>query len=110
MKLHKLVIAQLLILIIFVHALQTHASNTKSEEKIQIRWYTQLSDHKDDYIRIAKERFVEKFNEKVYSYLFDKIGKVKERFFFLLNGKIVTLETKVNDGDVLAILPPIIGG
>ena len=61
MRLNKIVIAQLLIFIIFVHALQTHASNTKSEEKIQIRWYTQVSDHEDNDIRIEKEAFVERF-------------------------------------------------
>ena len=54
--------------------------------------------------------FVEKFDEKVYRHLFDENRKVKERFFFLLNGKTVTLKTKVKDGDILAILPPIIGG
>jgi len=54
--------------------------------------------------------FVEKFDEKVYHHLFDENRKVKERFFFILNGKTVTLKTKVKDGDILAILPPIIGG
>ena len=54
--------------------------------------------------------FVDKFGEKIYHHLFDEDGKVKESYLFLLNGKTVTLETKVKDGDVLAILPPIIGG
>ena len=54
--------------------------------------------------------FVEKFGEKVYHYLFNEDGKVKESYLFLLNRKIVTLEKKVENGDVLAILPPLIGG
>ena len=54
--------------------------------------------------------FAEQYGKKVYHYLFDENGKVKESNLFLLNGKTVILETKVKENDVLAIIPPIIGG
>ena len=65
----------------------------------------------DTVLKTLKQRYGKRFVEYVYE------GKTKEvRVFlqFLVNGKSATtmngLETELEDGDVLAILPPVGGG
>ena len=65
----------------------------------------------DTVLKTLKQRYGKRFVEYVYE------GKTKEvRGFlqFLVNGKSATtmngLETELEDGDVLAILPPVGGG
>ncbi|MGD6809535.1 MAG: MoaD/ThiS family protein [Candidatus Bathyarchaeia archaeon] len=56
----------------------------------------------------------EKYNKSFIDYVFDPDGQVKGFLQFLINGTSATtlqgLETTLQEGDVLAILPPIGGG
>jgi len=56
----------------------------------------------------------EKYGKKARDYLFEKDGMLKETLSFLVNGKSITglngPKTKLVDGDVLAIIPPVGGG
>jgi molybdopterin synthase sulfur carrier subunit len=65
----------------------------------------------DAVLKTLVQRYGERFVEYVYD---EKNGKVKGFLQFLINGKSVAtpngLETELQDGDVLAILPPVGGG
>ena len=56
----------------------------------------------------------EKYGKEARDYLFEKDGMLKETLSFLVNGKSITglngPKTKLVDGDVLAIIPPVGGG
>jgi MoaD family protein len=56
-------------------------------------------------------RYGKSFVEYVYD---QKTGQVREFLQFLVNGRSVTeserFDTKLSDGDVLAIIPPVGGG
>lgn len=62
MKFNKSIFFSIVLLVFVSYSLQASSSRAKATEKIQIRWYTQISDHEDDDVRIAKEAFVERFN------------------------------------------------
>jgi MoaD family protein len=62
-------------------------------------------------LKVLNERYGTSFEE----YVFDpKTHHVRGFLQFLINGKSVSslnaIETKLNEGDVLAILPPVGGG
>jgi MoaD family protein len=64
-------------------------------------------------IKTVLERLDEKYGKEFYNYVYEpKTGQVKGFLQFLVNGitAINGLETKLKDGDLLAILPPIGGG
>jgi len=56
----------------------------------------------------------EKHGEKFTRYLYDEEGTVRGHLSFFINGKSITtwqgLKTKLEENDVLAILPPVGGG
>jgi MoaD family protein len=62
-------------------------------------------------LRVLNERYGTPFEEYVYD---PKTHNVRGFLQFLINGKSVSsinvIETKLNEGDVLAILPPVGGG
>ena len=65
----------------------------------------------DAVLKKLRQSYGERFVEYVYD---RKTGEVKGFLQFLVNGKSAAtlngLETKLEDGDVLAILPPVGGG
>lgn len=64
-------------------------------------------------IKIVLERLAEKYGKTFHNYVYEeKTGQVKGFLQFLVNGITITdgLETKLKDGDLLAILPPVGGG
>ena len=62
-------------------------------------------------LETLKRRYGKQFVEYVYD---RKTGEVKGFLQFLINGKSATtmngLQTSLQDGDVLAVLPPVGGG
>ncbi len=65
----------------------------------------------DTVLKTLAQRYGNRFADYVYDH---KTGEVKGFLQFLINGKSATtlneLETELEDGDVLAILPPVGGG
>jgi molybdopterin synthase sulfur carrier subunit len=65
----------------------------------------------DKVLKILAQRYGKRFVEYVYD---DKTDDVKGFLQFLINGKSAAtlngLQTELEDGDVLAILPPVGGG
>jgi MoaD family protein len=58
---------------------------------------------------------VQRYGKRFVEYIYDaKTGEVKSFLQFLVNGKSAAtlngLQTELDDGDVLAILPPVGGG
>jgi molybdopterin synthase sulfur carrier subunit len=65
----------------------------------------------DKVLKILAQRYGKRFVEYVYD---DKTDEVKDFLQFLINGKSAAtlngLQTELEDGDVLAIHPPVGGG
>lgn len=65
----------------------------------------------DTVLKALAKEYGRHFTEYVYD---GKTGETKGFLQFLLNGRSITtpnlLETKLSDGDVLAIIPPVGGG
>jgi molybdopterin synthase sulfur carrier subunit len=65
----------------------------------------------DLVLKMLSKKYGTPFNEYVYN---DKTGQPRNFLQFLVNGTstqtLSGLETLLNDGDVLAILPPVGGG
>jgi len=65
----------------------------------------------DLVLKMLAQRFGKRFVEYVYD---GKTGEVRGFLQFLVNGKSAStqngIETELEDGDVLAILPPVGGG
>ena len=96
--------------------------------KISVRFFTSLreiADKKEETLKFPEDekatvdmvlktlsqRYGKPFVEYVYN---GKTGEVRGFLQFLVNGKNATamngLQTELEDGDVLAILPPVGGG
>ena len=64
----------------------------------------------DELVTVLANRYGKKFRE----YIYDKRGEVQPFLSFLVNGKNVNtmngLDTKLENGDAIAILPPVGGG
>ena len=65
----------------------------------------------DRVLKTLRRRYGESFVEYVYAH---ETGEVRGFLQFLVNGKSAStlnrLETELEDGDVIAILPPVGGG
>jgi MoaD family protein len=96
--------------------------------EISVRFFTTLREvtgKKEETIRfktgekvtvnVIIEKLAKKHGKNFTDYVFDrKTGNVKGFLQFLINGRsastIKGLDTKLADGDILAIIPPVGGG
>ena len=81
----------------------------KKEEKLD------LSEDRNVTVDMILRRLGEKYGKPFVNYVYEKKGGETRGFLqFLVNGKSATtlkgLQTELQDGDVLAILPPVGGG
>lgn len=72
---------------------------------------------KDETVTVDKvlKRLTQRYGRKFVEYVYDsKTGQVKGFLQFLINGRSASsfdgLATRLADGDVLAIIPPVGGG
>ena len=66
-------------------------------------------------VDVVLKKLAQRYGKRFVEYVYDeKTGGVKDFLQFLVNGKSAAtlngLQTELEDGDVLAILPPIGGG
>jgi molybdopterin synthase sulfur carrier subunit len=74
-----------------------------------------FSGREDVTVDTVLERLVELHGKSFVEYVYDqKDGKVRGFLQFLVNGRSISsfegLGTRLSDGDVLAIIPPVGGG
>jgi molybdopterin synthase sulfur carrier subunit len=64
----------------------------------------------DEFVTLLSERYGKNFRE----YIYNKKGEPQEFLSFLINGTNINnmqgLDTKLKNGDIVAILPPVGGG
>ncbi len=81
----------------------------KREETLKFRYSKAVT--VNEVLKRLGERYGKSFVEYVYD---SKTGEVKGFLQFLVNGRSAStlngLDTKLADGDVLAIIPPVGGG
>ena len=93
--------------------------------KVEVKFFTSLREitgKKVDTIQLQDAITVnelvkmlsEKYGKKFREYIYDKDGVTQEFLSFLVNGKNINkmqgFDTKLEDQDVIAILPPVGGG
>jgi len=93
--------------------------------KVKVKYFTYLREligKREEEYEFEKEltigeliKFIaEKYGKEAERYLFEENGRLKEILSFLVNGKsIMSLDgpkTKLKDGDIVAIIPPVGGG
>ena len=96
--------------------------------QVSVRFFTSLreiTDKKEETLKFPEGEKVtvdmvlktlsQRYGKPFVEYVYDrKTGEVRGFLQFLVNGKSATtlngLETELEDGDVLAILPPVGGG
>ena len=93
--------------------------------RVQVKFFTSLREitgKKTDEIQLTdkinvKERLTllsEKYGKNFQEYTYNKNGKVQGFLSFLVNGKNINVlegfDTKLKQGDTIAILPPVGGG
>lgn len=96
--------------------------------KVSVRFFTSLreitgerevvlefADEEEIAINVILEKLAKRFGKSFVEYVYDrKTGEVKGFLQFLVNGRSISttkgLNTKLVDGNVLAIIPPIGGG
>jgi MoaD family protein len=65
-------------------------------------------------VKEALKHLSENYGQTFKEYIYNERGRVKGHLEFLINGKSITtlkgFETKLNDGDKIAIIPPVGGG
>ncbi len=65
-------------------------------------------------VKDVLERLAKRHGKEFTDYLYNKEGKVREHLQLLVNGKSVSLleelETRLKEGDKVAIVPPVGGG
>lgn len=92
--------------------------------KVRVRYFTtlrELAETPEERIRLKNratlsdliEVIASKYGKEAQNYLYKK-GKIDPSIYFLINGKnsriLSGLKTKLKDGDIIAIIPPIGGG
>ena len=75
----------------------------------------EFSDSEEATVDLSLKRLSESFGKDFVEYVFnEKTGEVKSYLTLLVNGRSIAvldgLKTRLADGDVLAILPPVGGG
>ena len=93
--------------------------------KVEVKFFTSLREitgKKADEIQLQSVITVEelltllsgKYGEKFREYIYNKKGKVQDFLSFLVNGKNINVlqgfDTKLKQGDIIAIIPPVGGG
>jgi molybdopterin synthase sulfur carrier subunit len=93
--------------------------------KVEVKFFTSLREitgKKTDEIQIQNATTVEelltllseKYGKNFHEYIYNKKGKVQGFLSFLINGKNINalegFNTKLKQGDTIAILPPVGGG
>ena len=96
--------------------------------RVSVRFFTSLREivnKKEDTLEFPEgekvtvdtvlKTLVHRYGKRFVEYVYDgKTGEVRGFLQFLINGKSAStqngLETELEDGDVLAILPPVGGG
>jgi len=93
--------------------------------KVEVKFFTSLREitgKKVDEIQLQNTITVnelvtllsEKYGKNFREYIYNKKGDVQEFLSFLVNGKNINImqgfDTKLQEGNVVAILPPIGGG
>jgi molybdopterin synthase sulfur carrier subunit len=93
--------------------------------KVEVKFFTSLREitgKKVDRIQLQDAITVnelvkmlsEKYGKKFREYIYDKDGLTQKFLSFLVNGKNINkmqgFDTKLEDQDVIAILPPVGGG
>jgi molybdopterin synthase sulfur carrier subunit len=79
----------------------------KGEEKYEVK-VTDLT------VGELLKQLEEKYGKPFQEYVYDEKGEVKSYLQLLVNGRSITtlqgMETKLKEGDTLAIIPPVGGG
>jgi len=75
----------------------------------------EFEDREEATVEKVLKRLSEIYGKDFVEYVFDgKTGEIQSYLLLLVNGRSITvlggLETRLVDGDVLAILPPVGGG
>ena len=94
--------------------------------KVTIKFFTTLREmtgKREDEIEVSDtfltvkgllNRLSEKYGPKFVDYVYEEEGKARSYLQFLINGKSITtlqgFETRLRDGDKVAIIPPVGGG
>lgn len=77
--------------------------------------YVEFQDSEETTVKKVLERLSDIYGKEFVEYVFDEeTGEIQSFLLLLVNGRSITvldeLETKLIDGDILAILPPVGGG
>ena len=77
--------------------------------------HIEFQNSRETTVEKVLKRLSEIYSEDFVEYVFDgETGEVRSYLLLLVNGRSITvldeLETRLTDGDVLAILPPVGGG
>ena len=97
----------------------------KLTSKITVKFFTTLREitgKREEQIEFSRnttlesllKRLSKKYGKEFNDYIYDELNNVRGHLQFLVNGKSEALSrgrrTLLNDGDQLAILPPVGGG
>jgi molybdopterin synthase sulfur carrier subunit len=93
--------------------------------KVEVKFFTRLREitgKKIEIIQLQKSITInelitllaEKYGKNFREYIYGKKGKVQDFLSFIVNGKNINkmqgFDTKLQEGDVIAIVPPVGGG